>query len=145
MGLDTKTYWLTDRQSQCDFDFDLKTVSSWDYLAFTGKAIRKGCGLTLKIEVNHENLSEDSQSPVRHLNLNTKQESYPPRRSWLLFIRNLKLGDRVPGPIHSGSLSLRDKTAFRLTGPGSVVKGGAPGTFTSHLHFPAPRFHALMT
>jgi hypothetical protein len=23
MGLDTKTYWLTDRQSQCDCDFDL--------------------------------------------------------------------------------------------------------------------------
>jgi hypothetical protein len=22
IGLDTKTYWLTDRQSQCDFDFD---------------------------------------------------------------------------------------------------------------------------
>jgi hypothetical protein len=22
MELDTKTYWLTDRQSQCDFDFD---------------------------------------------------------------------------------------------------------------------------
>jgi hypothetical protein len=22
MGLDTKIYWLTDRQSQCDFDFD---------------------------------------------------------------------------------------------------------------------------
>jgi hypothetical protein len=22
VGLDTKTYWLTDRQSQCDFDFD---------------------------------------------------------------------------------------------------------------------------
>jgi hypothetical protein len=22
MGLDTKTYWLTDRQSQYDFDFD---------------------------------------------------------------------------------------------------------------------------
>jgi hypothetical protein len=22
MGLDTKTYWLTDRQSQCDFEFD---------------------------------------------------------------------------------------------------------------------------
>jgi hypothetical protein len=22
MGLDTRTYWLTDRQSQCDFDFD---------------------------------------------------------------------------------------------------------------------------
>jgi hypothetical protein len=24
MGLDIKTYWLTDRQSQCDFDFPLK-------------------------------------------------------------------------------------------------------------------------
>jgi hypothetical protein len=23
MGLDTKAYWLTDRQSQCDFDFDI--------------------------------------------------------------------------------------------------------------------------
>jgi hypothetical protein len=23
MGLDTKTYWPTDRQSQCDFDFDV--------------------------------------------------------------------------------------------------------------------------
>jgi hypothetical protein len=22
MGLDTKTYWLTDRQPQCDFDFE---------------------------------------------------------------------------------------------------------------------------
>jgi hypothetical protein len=22
MGLDTKIYWLTDRQSQCDFNFD---------------------------------------------------------------------------------------------------------------------------
>jgi hypothetical protein len=22
MGLDTKTYWLTDRQSQCNFNFD---------------------------------------------------------------------------------------------------------------------------
>jgi hypothetical protein len=24
MGLDTKTYWLTDRQSQSDFDFDFE-------------------------------------------------------------------------------------------------------------------------
>jgi hypothetical protein len=31
MGLDTKTYWLTDRQSQCDFhfDFDLTGQFSW--------------------------------------------------------------------------------------------------------------------
>jgi hypothetical protein len=26
MGLDTKTYWLTDRQSQCDFNFDLGII-----------------------------------------------------------------------------------------------------------------------
>jgi hypothetical protein len=30
MGIDTKTYWLTDRQSQCDFDsdFELRENSS---------------------------------------------------------------------------------------------------------------------
>jgi hypothetical protein len=28
MGLDAKTYWLTDRQSQCDFDFDFLTAVS---------------------------------------------------------------------------------------------------------------------
>jgi hypothetical protein len=27
MGLDTKTYWLTDRQSQYDFDFHFDPVS----------------------------------------------------------------------------------------------------------------------
>jgi hypothetical protein len=27
MGLDTKTYWLTDRQSQCDFGFDFDLPS----------------------------------------------------------------------------------------------------------------------
>jgi hypothetical protein len=26
MGLDTKTNWLTGRQSQCDYDFDLQSV-----------------------------------------------------------------------------------------------------------------------
>jgi hypothetical protein len=27
MGLDTKTYWLTDRQSKCDFDFDFDRLT----------------------------------------------------------------------------------------------------------------------
>jgi hypothetical protein len=34
MGLDTKTYWLTDRQTQCDFDFAEESpggISSWEY------------------------------------------------------------------------------------------------------------------
>jgi hypothetical protein len=33
MGLDTKIYWLNDRQSQCDFDFDEEPVivsRSWE-------------------------------------------------------------------------------------------------------------------
>jgi hypothetical protein len=33
MGLDTKTYWLTDHQSQCDFDFDLLQL---EYLVEAG-------------------------------------------------------------------------------------------------------------
>jgi hypothetical protein len=28
MGHDTKTYWLTDRQSQCNFDFDFDLLAS---------------------------------------------------------------------------------------------------------------------
>jgi hypothetical protein len=30
MGLDTKTYWLTDRQPQCNFDFDFVVQSSYE-------------------------------------------------------------------------------------------------------------------
>jgi hypothetical protein len=33
MGLDTKTYWLTDRQSQCDFDFDFDRKGSAEKIA----------------------------------------------------------------------------------------------------------------
>jgi hypothetical protein len=33
MGLDTKTYWLTDRQSQCDFDFDFDLTESYRLVA----------------------------------------------------------------------------------------------------------------
>jgi hypothetical protein len=32
MGLDTKTYWLTERRSQCDFDFDNKLVEKLSQL-----------------------------------------------------------------------------------------------------------------
>jgi hypothetical protein len=33
--LDTKTYWLTDRQSQCDLDLDLELVSCFTEPALT--------------------------------------------------------------------------------------------------------------
>jgi hypothetical protein len=32
MGLDTKTYWLTDRQSQCDSDFDFDFDFDFDLI-----------------------------------------------------------------------------------------------------------------
>jgi hypothetical protein len=36
MGLDTKTYWLTDRQSQCDFDLTLTFKSSTKFVGECG-------------------------------------------------------------------------------------------------------------
>jgi hypothetical protein len=41
--LDTKTYWLTDCQSQCDFDFDLITGESWDGSWKSRKLVSDGC------------------------------------------------------------------------------------------------------
>jgi hypothetical protein len=43
MGLDTKTYWLTDRQSQCDFDFDFDPGSRWQLwvVSYQLKGIRR--------------------------------------------------------------------------------------------------------
>jgi hypothetical protein len=35
MGLDTKIYWLTDRQSQCNFDFD------FDYNTFLRRRLEE--------------------------------------------------------------------------------------------------------
>jgi hypothetical protein len=40
MGLDTKTYWLTDRQSQCDFDFDYRTLVGSEGSSFGTPACR---------------------------------------------------------------------------------------------------------
>jgi hypothetical protein len=41
MGLDTKTYWLTARQSQCNFDFDFDKEFSLSWVA-SKQATRKG-------------------------------------------------------------------------------------------------------
>jgi hypothetical protein len=43
MGLDTKTYWLTERQSQCDFDFD------FDFDFWLG--IQFSCWVQLKVQL----------------------------------------------------------------------------------------------
>jgi hypothetical protein len=45
MEVDTKTYWLTDRQSQCDFDFDL----TLQFLSECG-----GMKLAVRCELCHE-------------------------------------------------------------------------------------------
>jgi hypothetical protein len=48
MGLDTKTYWLTDRQSQCDFDFDF----DFDLSSSVSKRMRRQvCSWQLDFEV----------------------------------------------------------------------------------------------
>jgi hypothetical protein len=39
MGLDTKTYWLIDRQSQCNFDFDFD--SDFDFGSGTSQFSRE--------------------------------------------------------------------------------------------------------
>jgi hypothetical protein len=39
MGLYTKTYWLTDRQSHCNIDFDLDFVSGESYKACTDRGL----------------------------------------------------------------------------------------------------------
>jgi hypothetical protein len=38
-AIDTKTYWLTDRQSQCDFDFDFGEKNWWSLLNRQSKMI----------------------------------------------------------------------------------------------------------
>jgi hypothetical protein len=44
MGLGTKTYWLTERQSQCNFDFDFVNNSSKGerFMRIEGKASPRG-------------------------------------------------------------------------------------------------------
>jgi hypothetical protein len=49
MGLDTKTYWLTDRQSQCDLDFDCD-------LELTGLEFRSSKGTAVWPEEELEDL-----------------------------------------------------------------------------------------
>jgi hypothetical protein len=56
MGLDTKTYWLTDRQSQCDFDYELvKLGSSREFIAEVG-------GYQLEVSPAQELATEGSTS-----------------------------------------------------------------------------------
>jgi hypothetical protein len=43
MGLDTKTYWLTDRQSQCDFNFNFTTqLTELDWKLNQPREVRSG-------------------------------------------------------------------------------------------------------
>jgi hypothetical protein len=56
MWPDTKTYWLTDRQSQCDFNFDFDfeiLVSS------VREPVKRGIGLTIVGAVSRKRLITD--------------------------------------------------------------------------------------
>jgi hypothetical protein len=61
MGLDTKTYWLTGHQSQCDFDFDLTEAVLGGILA---------CKIVSCINVTQRNkwLCEIVNKPINNLN-----------------------------------------------------------------------------
>jgi hypothetical protein len=69
MGLDTKTYWLTDRQSQCDFDFDFdlslddwERVEGWQFSwALQGRPRRDGAIIQLT-RVLHRRLCQEDLS-----------------------------------------------------------------------------------
>jgi hypothetical protein len=47
-GLETKTYWLTDRQSQCDFDFDLSSSNSLDKRISTVFKVIYSCFISME-------------------------------------------------------------------------------------------------
>jgi hypothetical protein len=51
MGLDTNIYWLTDRQSQCDFDFDLTQLGqSLSATWFSVEAGSSTCTVALRVK-----------------------------------------------------------------------------------------------
>jgi hypothetical protein len=61
MGLDTKTYRLTDRQSQCDFDFDRRPgkehqCNQWSETRTTGPVIVMTVTVTVKVSANKTNI-----------------------------------------------------------------------------------------
>jgi hypothetical protein len=52
MGLNTKTYWLADRQSQCDFDFDREVSRSWDAVNERQEAVMEMRQLKVQLRVH---------------------------------------------------------------------------------------------
>jgi hypothetical protein len=56
-GLDTKTYWLTDRQPQCDFDSDFETkrvmAQNWPHPSPASKNALWDAVLDAREEVAH--------------------------------------------------------------------------------------------
>jgi hypothetical protein len=64
-GLDTKTYWLTDRQSQCDFDFDYTTEHYTAQINLEQFIIIKG--RTIYVEAGKSKASQQSVHTVHNV------------------------------------------------------------------------------
>jgi hypothetical protein len=74
MGLDTKTYWLTDRQSQCNFDFDFEIFCVTNILSWAPDGARhqdrqtdwltvsRNVTLTLTLICNHTRVEAGSNT-----------------------------------------------------------------------------------
>jgi hypothetical protein len=68
MGLDTKTYWLTDRQSQCDFDFDSDSDSEGDSDSVVQDIERDNRGLSTRTErIGARRIEEYRRSACEYL------------------------------------------------------------------------------
>jgi hypothetical protein len=59
MGLDTKTYWLTDRQSQCDFDL------TWQQTDTSPKFIDHSVNLKIELGLYTEPLPSNDRENTR--------------------------------------------------------------------------------
>jgi hypothetical protein len=62
MGLDTKIYWLTDRQSQCDFDFEFSVETRVEAGSKTSTVTLRVVGSDKKGSLKSERVKYGSES-----------------------------------------------------------------------------------
>jgi hypothetical protein len=70
MGLDTKTYWLTNRQSQCDFDFDYSSDTRVEARSNTSTVTLRVVGGDEKGSLKSETVKYDCESQETRPSIN---------------------------------------------------------------------------
>jgi hypothetical protein len=105
MGLETKTYWLTDRPLQCDFDF-LQTSEG---------------GVACQWSKYSSTTSEDSParseySSTRQYRTSTEQEMIEEDRYWDTADRQNTAGERITRKNPGAGIQDRKYKVFSLSG-----------------------------